>query len=40
VLDTFAKAEQVLVKETLENGANALRMIIRDGALKAMQQFN
>jgi peptidyl-tRNA hydrolase, PTH1 family len=40
VLDTFAKSEQPLVKETLENGANALRMIIRDGALKAMQQFN
>ena len=40
VLDTFAKSEQPLVKETLENSANALRMIIRDGALKAMQQFN
>jgi peptidyl-tRNA hydrolase, PTH1 family len=40
VLDTFAKAEQPVIKETLENGANALRMIIKDGALKAMQQFN
>jgi PTH1 family peptidyl-tRNA hydrolase len=40
VLDTFAKSEQAVVKEMLENGANALRMIIRDGALKAMQQFN
>jgi len=40
VLDTFPKSEQPLVKETLENGANALRVIIRDGALKAMQQFN
>jgi PTH1 family peptidyl-tRNA hydrolase len=40
VLDTFAKSEQPVVKETLENSANALRMIIRDGALKAMQQFN
>lgn len=40
VLDSFPKSEQPLVKETLENGANALRTIIRDGALKAMQQFN
>lgn len=40
VLDTFLKSEQPVVKETLENGANALRTIIRDGALKAMQQFN
>ena len=40
VLDTFPKSEQAVIKETLENGANALRMIIRDGALKAMQQFN
>ena len=40
VLDTFPKSEQPLVKETLEKGANALRTIIRDGALKAMQQFN
>jgi len=28
------------VEETLETSANALRVIIRDGALKAMQQFN
>ena len=40
VLDTFSRAELPVVKETLENGANALRMIIKDGALKAMQQFN
>lgn len=40
VLDAFPKSEQPLVKETLEYGANALRTIIRDGALKAMQQFN
>lgn len=40
VLDTFSKSEQPVVEETLETGANALRMIIRDGALKAMQQFN
>jgi len=40
VLDTFAKSEQPAIKETLEHGADALRMIIKDGALKAMQQFN
>ena len=40
VLDTFSKSEQPVVAETLETGANALRTIIRDGALKAMQQFN
>ena len=40
VLDTFARSEQSVVEETLEAGVNALRVIIRDGALKAMQQFN
>ena len=40
VLDTFPKSEQTVVEETLEKGADALRMIIRDGALRAMQQFN
>ena len=40
VLDTFSRSELPVVEETLETGANALRMIIRDGALKAMQQFN
>ena len=40
VLDTFSRAEQSVVAETLETGADALRVIIRDGALKAMQQFN
>jgi PTH1 family peptidyl-tRNA hydrolase len=40
VLDTFAKSEQPVIKETLESSAIALRMIIKDGALKAMQQFN
>jgi PTH1 family peptidyl-tRNA hydrolase len=40
VLDTFPKSEQPIVEETLEKGADALRTIIRDGALKAMQQFN
>ena len=40
VLDTFARSEQAVVEETLETGASALRVIIRDGALQAMQQFN
>lgn len=40
VLDTFSKSEQPVVKETIEKSADALRTIIRDGALKAMQQFN
>lgn len=40
VLDTFSKSEQPVVKETIEMSADALRTIIRDGALKAMQQFN
>ena len=40
VLDTFGKSEQPVIEETLENGANALRIIIKNGALRAMQQFN
>ena len=40
VLDSFARSEWPVVEEVLETGANALRVIIRDGALKAMQQFN
>jgi PTH1 family peptidyl-tRNA hydrolase len=40
VLDSFSRTELPLVKETLENSASAIRMIIRDGALKAMQHFN
>ena len=40
VLDTLSRSEQSVVEETLETGVNALRVIIRDGALKAMQQFN
>jgi peptidyl-tRNA hydrolase, PTH1 family len=40
VLDTFPKSEQTIVEETLEKGADALRTIIRDGALKAMSEFN
>jgi len=40
VLDAFAKSEQSVVKETLERAAVALRTLIRDGALKAMADFN
>lgn len=40
VLDPFARSEQAIVAESIETGAKALRVIIRDGALKAMQQFN
>lgn len=40
VLDTFPKSEQPVVAEVLEKSADALRTIIRDGAFKAMQQFN
>lgn len=40
VLDTFSRSELPVMEEILKTGANALRTIIRDGALKAMQQFN
>ena len=40
VLDSFARSEWPVVDEVLETGAKALRVIIRDGALTAMQQFN
>jgi peptidyl-tRNA hydrolase, PTH1 family len=40
VLDAFSRGEQSVVAETLETSAKALRVIIKDGALKAMQQFN
>lgn len=40
VLDTFSKSEQKLVEETIERAAAALRTLIRDGALKAMAEFN
>jgi PTH1 family peptidyl-tRNA hydrolase len=40
VLDPFARSEWPMVEEVLEIGASALRVIVRDGALKAMQQFN
>lgn len=40
VLDTFAKSERPTVIETINQSAEAIRTIIRDGALKAMAQFN
>ena len=40
VLDTFAKSERPLVIETIDQSAEAIRTIIREGALKAMAQFN
>jgi peptidyl-tRNA hydrolase, PTH1 family len=40
VLDAFARSERPIVAETLEQSANAIRTIIRDGALKAMSEFN
>jgi PTH1 family peptidyl-tRNA hydrolase len=40
VLDTFAKSERALVIETIDQSAEAIRTIIREGALKAMAQFN
>jgi PTH1 family peptidyl-tRNA hydrolase len=40
VLDSFSRTERPLVAETLEQSANAIRTIIRDGALKAMTEFN
>jgi len=40
VLDSFACSERSVVEETLERSAKAIRTIIRDGALKAMSEFN
>jgi PTH1 family peptidyl-tRNA hydrolase len=40
VLDSFARSERPIVTETLDQGAKAIRTIIRDGALKAMTEFN
>ncbi|HEU0251835.1 MAG TPA: aminoacyl-tRNA hydrolase [Pyrinomonadaceae bacterium] len=40
VLDNFARSERALVIETIEQSAKAIRTIIRDGALKAMAEFN
>jgi PTH1 family peptidyl-tRNA hydrolase len=40
VLDTFSRSDRPIVEETLEQSAKAIRTIIRDGALKAMSEFN
>ncbi len=40
VLDSFARSEREVVIETIEKSADAVRTIIRDGALKAMAEFN
>ena len=40
VLDSFARSERPIVLETLDQSAKAIRTIIRDGALKAMAEFN
>jgi PTH1 family peptidyl-tRNA hydrolase len=40
VLDSFARSERPVVEETIELSAKAIRTIIRDGALKAMSEFN
>ena len=40
VLDSFARSERAVVIETIEKSADAVRTIIRDGALKAMAEFN
>jgi PTH1 family peptidyl-tRNA hydrolase len=40
VLDEFARSERSIVIDTIEQSAKAIRTIIRDGALKAMMEFN
>ena len=40
VLDEFPRGERPLVEETLAKSADAIRTIIRDGALRAMSEFN
>src|ERR1051325_3206626 len=40
VLDTIPRSERTVVAEVLEQSAQAIRTIIRDGALKAMSEFN
>jgi PTH1 family peptidyl-tRNA hydrolase len=40
VLDSFSRSERPVVEEMLERSAKAIRTIIRDGALKAMSEFN
>jgi peptidyl-tRNA hydrolase, PTH1 family len=40
VLDQFSGSERSLVEETIARSVQAVRTIIRDGALKAMRGFN
>jgi len=40
VLDAFAKNERPIVEEMIEKAAKAIRSVMRDGALKAMGEFN
>jgi PTH1 family peptidyl-tRNA hydrolase len=40
VLDTFSKSERPVVIDTIDKSAEAIRTIVRDGALKAMGEFN
>ena len=40
VLDQFSGTERPVVEETIERSVQAVRTIIRDGALKAMMEFN
>ncbi len=40
VLDSFAKSERAIVKEVIDKSAQAIRAILKDGALKAMGEFN
>jgi PTH1 family peptidyl-tRNA hydrolase len=40
VLDSFAKADRVVVDKILERSAEALAAILRDGVLKAMSIYN
>jgi PTH1 family peptidyl-tRNA hydrolase len=40
VLDTISRSERTVFEETIALSANAIRTIIRDGALKAMSEFN
>jgi PTH1 family peptidyl-tRNA hydrolase len=40
VLDSFLGASRAAVRDILENSAEALRTILRDGVLKAMTEYN
>ena len=40
VLDSFSKSDRAVVKEVIDTSADAIRMILREGVLKAMSQFN